>query len=134
MACGHLTVDQAGDHGVRGQAVGATERLLDATPLRSETGKLTVSELITESALRRDIVYEHPQLIDTFKARAKARDAKPAALTAPAADRDELRGQLAAAREELAREQRTASTCAKSSPSYPSNSTRQGKKSLPSAT
>jgi uncharacterized coiled-coil DUF342 family protein len=91
----------------------AAERLLAATPLRSETGKHTVSELITESGLRRDIVYEHPHLIDTFKARAKARDAKPAALTAMTSERDELRGQLTAARQELAREQRTASTLRK---------------------
>lgn len=91
----------------------AAERLLDATPLRSETGKLTVSELITESGLRRDTVYEHPQLIDMFKARAKARDTQPAALTALAGERDELRGKLTVAREELAREQRTASTLRK---------------------
>jgi chromosome segregation ATPase len=91
----------------------AAERLLAATPLRSATGKLTVSELITESGLRRDIVYDHPQLIDTFKAHAKARDAKPAALTALASERDELRGQLTTAREELAREHRTASTLRK---------------------
>lgn len=80
----------------------AAERLLAATPLRSATGKLTVSELIAESGLRRDIVYEHPQLIDTFKARAKARDERPAALTALASERDELRDKLTAAREELA--------------------------------
>lgn len=91
----------------------AAERLLAATPLRSATGKLTVSELIAESGLRRDVVYEHPHLIDTFKARAKARDEQPAALTALAGERDELRNQLTAAREELAREQRTSSTLRK---------------------
>lgn len=79
------------------------------TPLRSETGKLTVSELITESRLRRDIAYDHPHLIDTFKARAKARDSAPAALTALAAERDNLRGQLTAAKDELARERSAAS-------------------------
>ena len=57
----------------------AAERLLAAAPLRSATGKLTVSEMITESGLRRDIVYDHPHLIDGFKARAKARDTQPAA-------------------------------------------------------
>ena len=91
----------------------AAERLLAATPLHSETGKLTVSELITESGLRRDTVYDHPHLIDTFKARAKARDTQPAALTALASERDELRGQLTAARGELARQHRTASTLRK---------------------
>lgn len=58
-------------------------------------------------------VPEHPSLIDTFKARAKARGTKPAALTMLAGERDELRGQLTAAREELAREQRTSSTLRK---------------------
>lgn len=91
----------------------AAERLLAATPLRSATGKLTVSELIAEAGLRRDIVYDHPQFIDTFKARAKAQDAQPAALTALACERDELRGQLTATREELARQHRTASTLRK---------------------
>ena len=58
----------------------AAERLLAAAPLRSATGKLTVSELITEAGLRRDIVYDHPHLVDAFKARARARDTEPAAL------------------------------------------------------
>ena len=55
----------------------AAERLLACAPLRSQTGKLTVSELITESGVRRDAVYDHPHLIDAFKGRAKARDATP---------------------------------------------------------
>jgi hypothetical protein len=86
----------------------ASERLLAGTPLRSATGKLTVSELITESGLRRDIVYGHPHLIDAFRARAKARDSAPAALTALAGERDDLRSQLTAAKDELARERRAA--------------------------
>lgn len=86
----------------------AAERLLGGTPLRSATGKLTVSELITESGLRRDIVYDHPHLTDTFKARSRARDSAPAALTALAAERDDLRTQLAAVKDELASERRTA--------------------------
>ena len=91
----------------------AADRLLAATPLRSPTGKLTVSELVAESGLRRDIVYGHPHLVDAFKARAKARDTQPAALTAIASQRDELHRQLTTARQELAREQRTASTLRK---------------------
>ena len=87
----------------------ATDRLLAATPLRSATGKLTVSELITESGLRRDTVYGHPQLIEAFKARIKARDTAPAALTALAGERDDLRSQLTVLKEELACERRTAS-------------------------
>lgn len=91
----------------------AAERLLAATPLQSATGKLTVSELITESGLRRDIVYDHPHLTDAFKARVKARDSAPAALTALAAERDDLRSQLTAVKDELARERRATSTSRK---------------------
>ena len=91
----------------------AAERLLAATPLRSATGKLTVSELITESGLRRDSVYDHPHLIDAFKARGKARDSAPAALTALAGERDDLRSQLTAAKDELSRERHAASTLRK---------------------
>ena len=91
----------------------AAERLLAGTPLRSATGKLTVSEVITESGLRRDTAYDHPHLIDAFRARVKARDCAPAALTALAAERDDLRSQLTAIKDQLARERRTASTLRK---------------------
>lgn len=87
----------------------AAERLLAATPLRSATGKLTVSELITESGLRRDTVYDYPHLIDAFKARVKGRDSTPAALTALADECDDLRSQLTAVKDELARERHAAS-------------------------
>jgi len=91
----------------------AAGRLLAATPLRSATGKLTVSELITESGLRRDIVYERPRLIDAFKARAKAHGTAPAALTTLTAERDELRSQLTAVKDELRGERHAASTLRK---------------------
>jgi chromosome segregation ATPase len=97
----------------RAAIAAAAERLLAATPLRSATGKLTVTELITESGLRRDIIYQHPHLIDAFKARARARDAAPAALTALTAERDDLRSQLTTARDELRAERTTASTLRK---------------------
>jgi hypothetical protein len=87
----------------------AAGRLLAGIPLRSATGKLTVSELITESGMRRDTVYDHPHLIDAFKARIKAKDTAPAALTALAAERDDLRSQLAAIKDELARERHASS-------------------------
>jgi hypothetical protein len=58
----------------------AINRLLEGTPLRSESGKLTATELITESGLRRDIVYEHPELLELFKARVKAQHSTPAAM------------------------------------------------------
>ncbi|MFJ3216106.1 hypothetical protein ACIPLC_09320 [Kitasatospora sp. NPDC086801] len=59
----------------------ATERLLAGTPLRSVTGKLTGSELITESGLRRDVVYgDHKDLVHEFQARVKAQSSVPAAV------------------------------------------------------
>ncbi|WP_433661374.1 hypothetical protein ACQPW1_21660 [Nocardia sp. CA-128927] len=70
----------------------ATDRLLAGTPLRSASGKLTISELIAESGLRRDVVYEHPGLVDLFKARAKAQDATPAAMQELADENRALHG------------------------------------------
>jgi hypothetical protein len=49
----------------------AADRLLAGTPLRSP-GKLSVSGLITESGLRRDVLYEHAALLEAFRARVKA--------------------------------------------------------------
>ncbi|MFE9572811.1 hypothetical protein ACFYMW_30440 [Streptomyces sp. NPDC006692] len=56
----------------------AAERLLTGTALYSAPGKLTATRLITESRLRRDIVYQHRDLVEDFKTRA-------AAATSPAA-------------------------------------------------
>jgi len=102
----------ATDRGARrARLVEHRRRLTEAaTTLRSATGKLTVSELIAESGLRRDIVYDHPHLIDAFKGRAEARDSGPAALTALAGERDDLRSQLTAVKDELSHERRTTST------------------------
>ncbi len=59
----------------------AAERLLAGTPLRSASGKLTGSELITESGLRRDVVYgDHKDLVHEFQARVKAQSSAPAAV------------------------------------------------------
>lgn len=56
----------------------AAERLLAGTPLRSPAGKLTGTELITECGLRRDVVYgDHKELVDEFRARAKAQNFTP---------------------------------------------------------
>lgn len=77
----------------------AIDRLLDGTPLRSTSGKLTATELITESGLRRDVVYEHPHLVDQFKARVKAQHSTPTAM-------QELADKLAAAEADLARARR----------------------------
>jgi hypothetical protein len=58
----------------------ATGRLLAGTPLRSSLGKLTTTELIAESGLRRDVVYEHADLVEDFQARVKAQNSTPAAM------------------------------------------------------
>jgi hypothetical protein len=58
----------------------AAERLLAGTPLRSASGKLTATELIIESGLRRDVVYEHDKtdkVVENFAARVKARESVP---------------------------------------------------------
>jgi hypothetical protein len=57
----------------------AADRLLAGAPLRSASGKLTTTELITECGLRRDVVYEHRHLVDDFKAQVKARRKVPEA-------------------------------------------------------
>jgi alpha-galactosidase/6-phospho-beta-glucosidase family protein len=81
----------------------ATDRLLTGTPLRS-AGKLTVSGLITESGLRRDIVYEHTALVDAFKARAKVQRSTPLAMQQLAAQHASANRELAAKKEELTAE------------------------------
>jgi len=83
----------------------AADRLLAGTPLRSVSGKLTVSELITETGLRRDIVYaDHKDLVEDFQARAKAQDSTPLAIQQIAAKNTELSEKLAAIKAELAAE------------------------------
>lgn len=85
----------------------AADRLLAGTPLRSASGKLTVTELITESGLRRDVAYGHRDLIDDFRARLRAQDSTPAAFQHLASQNAELTEALADARKHLATEQAT---------------------------
>jgi hypothetical protein len=85
----------------------AASRLLAGTPLRSASGNLTVTELITESGLRRDVAYGHRDLIDDFRARLRAQDSTPAAFQHLASQNAELTEALADARKRLAAEQAT---------------------------
>jgi hypothetical protein len=85
----------------------AADRLLAGTPLRSASGKLTVTELITESGLRRDVAYSHRDLIDGFRARLRAQDSTPAAFQHLADQKAELTDALADVRKRLAAEQAT---------------------------
>jgi hypothetical protein len=85
----------------------AADRLLAGTPLRSVTGKLTVTELIAESGLRRDVVYEHDktdQVVQDFLARAKAQQTVPAAMRQLTDDRERLARELAETKTALAAE------------------------------
>jgi len=83
----------------------AATRLLTGTAFRSAAGKLTGTELITECGLRRDIVYgDHKDLVDEFKARAKARNFTPQVAQRMAEDNAALRDALAKAKDELAAE------------------------------
>ncbi|MFI2369908.1 hypothetical protein [Streptomyces sp. NPDC018833] len=83
----------------------AATRLLAGTPFRSTAGKLTGTELITECGLRRDIVYgDHKDLVDEFKARAKAQNFTPQAAQRMADENAALRDALAKTKDELAAE------------------------------
>jgi hypothetical protein len=83
----------------------AAERLLAGMPLRTASGRLTVTELIAESGLRRDIVYaDHKDLAEEFQARVKAQDSTPEAMRELAERNAELDSQLCALRAELSLE------------------------------
>lgn len=86
----------------------AADRLLAGTPLRSASGKLTASELLRESGLRRDVAYgDHKCLIEEFQARAKAQHCTPAVMQELAELNTRLKGRLADATMALAHEQTT---------------------------
>ncbi|MFE6667345.1 hypothetical protein ACFVFH_27755 [Streptomyces sp. NPDC057697] len=83
----------------------AAERLLAGTPPRSPVGKLTGAELIAECGLRRDVVYgDHKELVDEFRARAKAQNFTPQIVQDMADENIVLREALAKIKAELAAE------------------------------
>ncbi len=84
----------------------ASERLLAGTPLRSVSGKLTATELIVESGLRRDVVYpQHQALVDEFRLKAKAQDRVPTAAQELAERYAAVVAELKEAKQRLASEQ-----------------------------
>lgn len=88
----------------------AADRLLAGTPLRSQSGMLTATELLRESSLRRDVAYgDHKGLVEEFQARVKAQNATPAAMQELAVRYDEMKEKLAAAKKALANEQAVSS-------------------------
>ncbi|KAB2588321.1 hypothetical protein [Streptomyces arboris] len=83
----------------------AADRLLAGTPLRSTSGRLTVSELLRESSLRRDVAYgDHKDLVEEFQARVKAQNATPAAMQELAENYGEVKEKLVAITKALAKE------------------------------
>ncbi|MFH8552276.1 hypothetical protein [Streptomyces celluloflavus] len=83
----------------------AIDRLLAGTPLRSSTGKLTGTELIAESGLRRDVVYgDHRDLVEEFQARVKTQHAVPAAVEKVAEQNRALKEENATLKADLATE------------------------------
>jgi hypothetical protein len=80
------------------------------TPLYSQTGKLTATELGAESGLRRDVLYEHRDLVDQVKARVKAQHSTPAAMQALTDERDNLLERLDAITIELGHERAVTAT------------------------
>ncbi|GAX58588.1 hypothetical protein [Streptomyces olivochromogenes] len=94
------------DRGAEREAIrAAAARLLAGTPLRSTTGKLTGTGLITESGLRRDVVYgDHRDLVEEFQAQAKAQSFTPAAAQKIAEQNAMLKEELADTKAELAAE------------------------------
>ncbi|MFE1293943.1 hypothetical protein [Streptomyces sp. NPDC058731] len=83
----------------------AATRLLAGTPIRSTAGKLTGTELIAECGLRRDIVYgDHKDVVDEFKARARAQNFTPQVAQHMAEANAALRDALAKTKDELAAE------------------------------
>lgn len=83
----------------------AAARLLAGAPLRSTTGKLTGSELIIESGLRRDAVYgDHKDLVEEFQAQVRAQSFTPDAVQKVAEENAALKQDLEDTRAALATE------------------------------
>jgi hypothetical protein len=85
----------------------AADRLLAGTSFRSTTGRLTATELIIESGLRRDVVYEHDKtskIVENFSARVKARNAVPEAMYHLVGDNLRLKNEPEETRAALAQE------------------------------
>ncbi|MEV5958669.1 hypothetical protein AB0M11_33865 [Streptomyces sp. NPDC051987] len=86
----------------------AADRLLDGTPLHSKSGRLTVTELLRESGLRRDAVYGiHKDLVEEFQARVRAQHHTPALARSLAEENAALKQKLAESASALPRERET---------------------------
>ncbi|GAA3823968.1 hypothetical protein [Streptomyces chiangmaiensis] len=89
----------------------AADRLLEGAPLRSESGRLTVTELLRESGLRRDVVYStHKDLVEEFQARARAQQHTPVLAQSLADENTQLKQKLTDAMSALAKEREVTAT------------------------
>lgn len=89
----------------------AADRLLAGMPLRSPSGKLTASELLRESALRRDVAYgDHKDLVEEFQARVRAQNVTPSAMQELADKCAKLKEKLAVVTGDLAKERDVSAT------------------------
>ncbi|MGW1976614.1 hypothetical protein [Streptomyces sp. NPDC001889] len=83
----------------------AAGRLLNGSPLHSGTGRLTVTELLREAGVRRDVAYgDHKDLVEDFQARVRAQDHTPAVARELAEQVAGLKARLADTAEALAAE------------------------------
>ncbi|WP_127356759.1 hypothetical protein [Actinacidiphila soli] len=91
--------------GERASLQAAADRLLEGTPLHSASGRLTVTELLRESGLRRDVVYgDHKDLVEEFQARVRAQQRTPAISQSLADENAQLQQKLADTAAALAKE------------------------------
>ncbi|GAA3083329.1 hypothetical protein GCM10020000_81840 [Streptomyces olivoverticillatus] len=82
-----------------------------STPLRSASGKLTASELLRESTLRRDVAYgDHKDLVEEFQARVRAQNATPSAIKELVDKCTELKEKLAVVTNDLTEERAVTAT------------------------
>jgi hypothetical protein len=89
----------------------AGDRLLNGSPLHSDSGSLTVTELLRECGLRRDVAYgDHKNLIEEFQARTRAQQHTPAIAQSLADENAQLRQRLTDITSALAKEREMTAT------------------------
>lgn len=91
----------------RATIVAASQRILAGVSLRCEPGQLTVTALIVESGLRRDVVYQHVDLVNSYQGQLRARHTTRDAMTDLQRVNEALRDELDLVKGQLAAERRT---------------------------
>jgi hypothetical protein len=111
----------------------AVERLLTGAPRRATTGKLSATELITESGLARWKVYEHRDLIEQYQARVTAAGAVPALMQHLTVENQRLATELAEIIAALKPNRRAPRCCDARLPKPPSSWNTPGRKRRPTS-